>query len=137
MCSFIKPSASVEALIKAIVSGINIQEEPLMWRNVHTFMPVVFEVFENVGISDYMRLLLGELWNIAVLPFIHANEDTEKSTVTTHPDDELSFFPSLPKYRNRGQFEKDELRLKKGKLPQKLFWTSKSSSRGIHSLLSS
>lgn len=99
---------------------------------------LLFEVFENVGISDNMKLLLGELWNIAVLPFVHAEEDTEKSTVTTHPDDELSFFSKFTQIQKQGSFRKGYVKIKnKRKLPQELFWTSKSSSRGIHSLLSS
>ncbi|XP_053402535.1 uncharacterized protein LOC123544018 isoform X2 [Mercenaria mercenaria] len=113
VCSFIRPSESVESLIKAIVSGINIREEPLMWKSIHSSIPVVFEVFENQGFTDDMKLLLRELWNIAVLPFISAQEDVEKTTVTYHPDDELSFFPSLLKYRNRGHFEKDVSRVKR------------------------
>jgi hypothetical protein len=112
VCSFVRPCKPVESLVKAIVSWINIREETLMWKNVHNFLPILFEVFENQNVTPNMQLLVNKLWNIAVSPFIYAKEDQQKSTLTYSQDDELSFFPCLPKYRSRGRFQKDASQVK-------------------------
>jgi hypothetical protein len=69
----------------------------------------LFEVFENHDVTENLQLLVNQLWNIAVSPFIYAKEDHQKSTMTYSQDDELSFFPCLPKYRSRGRFKKQAL----------------------------
>ena len=50
--------------------------------------------------------MLNETWDIAIDPFIDSLEDTEtQEQITT---EEMSFYPSLPKIRNRGMFEQDK-----------------------------
>lgn len=47
------------------------------------------------------------IWTIAVQSFVDATEDSSNKEDVIHFD-ELSYFPSLEKYRNRGRFEKDK-----------------------------
>ena len=54
-----------------------------------------------------MRSLLQEMWQKAVDPFIKAQKIDDIPPAPSL-DSGLSFFPSLPKLRGRGNFEKDK-----------------------------
>ena len=116
VCSLLRPVTDVQLILKAIGKGVNLKENPTMWNLLHEKIPVLFEIMERytMCISDKFIQLLAELWEIAISPFIDAHEDnnTEENDLNI---DELSFFPSLKKYRNRGKFEMDNNRMKKGK----------------------
>jgi hypothetical protein len=62
---------------------------------------IIFEIFEHHIISDNLKNLLLELWQISISLFVNATKDncTEETALK---EDKLSFFPALKKYRNRG-----------------------------------
>jgi len=115
VCSYIHPSEVVGGLIQNILKGVNLQQNPLQWHQLHEECPVLFSAFKHDNTflleNDHFKFLLVELWNKACVPFVTAPELSQISTGAVIEDD-LSFFPSLTKYRNRGIFPTDKERTK-------------------------
>ncbi|XP_022288437.2 uncharacterized protein LOC111100644 isoform X2 [Crassostrea virginica] len=111
VCSLIRPTQEVGQLIESISRGENLRQDPVKLDLLHKKMPIIFEVIESGAEVRDLGNLLSELWEIAVDPFVCAREDTSLEENVDVED--LSFFPTLHKYRNRGIFEMDLKNMKK------------------------
>ncbi|XP_061188793.1 uncharacterized protein LOC133196966 [Saccostrea echinata] len=105
VCSLIKPTLEVKQVISSISRGENLRQDPVKLDLLHRKVPILFEIFECGADMTDLKLLLEELWEIAIDPFVDAVEDD--SIEESVDVEEMSFFPSLVKYRNRGLFEMD------------------------------
>ena len=114
VCSLIKPVSEVQMLLTAIEKDTNLKEDPVLWTMLHEKIPIIFEILEHSPVTEELKLLLKELWDISITPFVDAVEDISEACPVDM--EELSFFPGLPKYRNRGCFDMDKTKqAKKGK----------------------
>ncbi|CAC5387652.1 unnamed protein product [Mytilus coruscus] len=113
VCSLIKPVPEVQSILETVFEVQN-KDDPVLATALHEKIPIIFEIFEHNIISDNLKKLLVELWQISISAFVDATEDNCKEE-TVLKDDQLSFFPALKKYRNRGTFQIDGNRKQKKK----------------------
>lgn len=114
VCGYIHPSEAVCHLMKDLISGYPVKDDPFKWQQIHNYIPVLFEVLEHCQCSSApaeFRPLLQELLEISVFPFTENEKEHDKEICD---DDELAFFPSLPTKRGRGMYSMDTKRVQKG-----------------------
>lgn len=111
VCSLIKPVPEVQSILETVFEVQN-KDDPVLATALHEKIPIIFEIFEHHIISDNLKNLLLELWQISISLFVNATKDncTEETALK---EDKLSFFPALKKYRNRGTFQIDGNRKQK------------------------
>jgi hypothetical protein len=110
VCSYIHYDESVHSLIMDISSGVNIKRNPSKWSELRSKIPVVFKLLcdntvDTVPLS--LSNLLVELWNRCEETFAFVEAIVADGDIV---DDDLSFFPNLPKCRNRGLFAADTVK---------------------------
>lgn len=113
VCSYVHATKEVQNVLTEIFKEVEVRQNPNLIDQIHRYIPIIFDIIEVESISNSLKLLLKEMWNIAIDPFIDSLEDTEtQEEITT---EEMSLFPSLPKIRNRGLFEQDKMNMKNSK----------------------
>jgi hypothetical protein len=109
VCGYIHPSEEVEKLIQSLVKGVDVKCDPVMWQSLHNNIPVLFTLLENSCRSSApaeLRLLLDELWELAMLPFDNCDIINDSSFAVEEA--EISLFHSLSTCRPRGHYGMDE-----------------------------
>lgn len=108
VCSYIRVRPPVGSLIDDIMAGVNIKQDPSKLKTLAEDLPIVYKVIASPRITSLpqplVKLLL-ELWSKAKATFAGAEPHTDESNAIH--EDELVFFPSLPKLRNRGLYAAD------------------------------
>ena len=69
------------------------KDDPVLATALHEKIPIIFEIFENHIISDNLKNLLLELWEISISPFVDATED-KCTEDTVLKEGKLSLFPA-------------------------------------------
>lgn len=107
VCSYIHVNDNVSTLLKDMCSGINLQQNPISWKLLHEELPLLYHLISGTTTkpSVAMTNLLTDLWQLAIAPFNTDIETSNNELILQH--DELAFFPSLNKYRERGVFQGD------------------------------
>lgn len=107
VCGYIHPTSQVEALIQSLTGGSEIKKNPTEWTALHEHLPLIFQIMEQSSENScpqQLNCLLADLWEKAQMPF-------EENNILDHEidddTDELAFFPSLMKCRNRGRYLED------------------------------
>lgn len=106
VCSYVHPTTEVQDLLSEIFKEIDVRKNPILVEKIHKLIPIIFDVLENKSIAGSLKLLLKEMWNIAIDPFVDSIPDQESEEEIKN--EEMAFFPSLPKIRNRGVFDQDK-----------------------------
>lgn len=112
VCSYIHVNDHVSALLKDICSDVNIKQNPVKWKLLYEELPIIHQLLslEMTTATVAFKALLSDLWNLAISPF---ELSTEMSTDESGcQEDDLAFFPSLAKYRNRGVYSADKSKSK-------------------------
>ena len=112
VCSYIHVNKTVSNLLKDICCGINIRQNPVSWKLLHEELPLLYQILsmDTTKPSVALTNLLSDLWQLAIAPF-ELHDKIPESDLPLQ-EDELSFFPSLHKYRERGVFEGDRFKSK-------------------------
>lgn len=108
VCSYIHVNSSVNRLIDALRAGINLKDNPEHWKNLREHIPVIYSLVDNSAVTAIPQPLVNlvvELWNRAERTFSVVLPHVEDTAVIEK--EELSYFPSLPKVRNRGSYTAD------------------------------
>lgn len=117
VCSYIHVNESVKTVIDEIISGVNIKERPLSWKIVSEEIPILEKLFSNCSLKNTPQPLIDvihELWSKAELTFSTTDDQVQSVDDSLNVlDEELAFFPNLPKIRNRGCFAADVSKSKK------------------------
>jgi hypothetical protein len=107
VCSYLRVKQSVKTVIDAIASGVNVMDYPDILKTIREEIPFLFQLICSPAVSSIppsLATLLLELWEKAEDMYNSSEIIDEHNEVTP---DQLAFFPSLPKIRNRGLFEVD------------------------------
>ena len=107
VCSFIPPSVVTFDLLKEICL-VDVKSKPAVLLKVREHLPLVYNMLSALPYSNFPLVwqeLFEWLYHIAINPFPEENFVSGPDVV--EHDEQLSFFPTLPKCRERGCFELD------------------------------
>ena len=128
VCGFIRPNERVHALMRELISGIDVFSCPDKVTLLHEECPAVFAALRDLTSSILPRAwcpMFEELLKRSLAPFTHnsnvqCSSSTSPAAVNVRSEsEELCFFPSLPFRRPRGVFLADAARRKEE------IWTKK------------
>ncbi len=114
VCSYIPPTESCRKLL-LMLANASIKSSASALFRLQQEIPLVYHIVVAIpehGILEELLLLLQWLFEISCAPFKKSNEVCGPP-LKSHTD-RLAFFPTLPKYRERGHFAMDQ-NSKKGK----------------------
>lgn len=110
-CGILHPSSRSSQLISTMQSK-DISNDPDAMKCLQEEVPLLFELIRSLGYypKDVLYPFLNELLNKANSPF--PNDDMKGCSTTKNADvidnNDLSYFPKLPKVRNRGHYSTDK-----------------------------
>ena len=108
VCAYIHFSESVRSIIHDLNNGVNIKEDVHKWGQLREAIPMVYNMLNSpscIDIPPTLVKLLVDLWNKTEKTFLDCRPVEDSSP--TDDNDEMVFFPTLPKVRNRGKFSAD------------------------------
>jgi hypothetical protein len=108
VCSYMHVNPYVRRLMDALKAGVNLKDDPEHWKNLREHIPVMYGLVDNSSVTAIPHSLVNlilELWNRAERTFSGVLPHVEEAAVIE--EEELSFFPSLPKIRSRGSYTAD------------------------------
>ena len=85
VCSYVHPSEKVGAVIAELIKEEQVRKNPQLVGHIHQYVPVVFEIVERCDVSDNLKIVLQEMWNIAMYTFLPDNsvKDNDIAHVST------------------------------------------------------
>ncbi len=107
VCSYIPPSATGKELLQKLCSP-HVKSKPFIVRELQHEIPVVYDVLCSIKQTEFPPLweaLFDRLHRISSAPF--ADEHLIQGPTQDSMGQELAFFPTLSKCRERGSYELD------------------------------
>ena len=108
-CGTLHPSSRSSQLISSMQSK-DISNDPDTMKCLQEEIPVLFELIRSLGYypKDVLSPFLNELLNRANSPFPNHDDCSTTKNADVIDDDDLAYFPQLPKVRHRGYYRTDK-----------------------------